>query len=75
MKFQFIDRWRTEILRLWSIRVAVFWITVGAFIMVAPLLSDEAKALVGPWQFGGVLFIAGVSYGVARLTKQPGADE
>lgn len=70
-----IDDWRREITRLWSIRVATFWIIVGAFIMVAPLLSDEAKALLGPWQFGGVLFVAGVSYGIARLTKQPGTEE
>ena len=48
---------------------------VVLFIMVAPLVSDEAKALIGPWQFGGILFIAGVSFGIARVLKQPGADD
>lgn len=61
--------------KLWSMRVAVFWSVVGSFVMVAPLVSDEAKALIGPWQFGGILFIAGVSFGLARVLKQPGADD
>jgi hypothetical protein len=75
MKFELIDDWDHVLKRAWSIRVAIFWSAVGAFILVAPLVSDEAKALVGPWQYGGVLFIAAVSFSIARFTKQPGADE
>ena len=41
--------------KLWSMWTAIFWSIVGSFIMVAPLVSDEAKALIGPWQFGGIL--------------------
>ena len=70
-----IDDWRIELTRLWSMRVAMFWITVGAFLTVAPLVSDEAKSLIGPWHFGGLLFVAAVSFGWARLTKQSGTEE
>ena len=69
-----IDDWRRDLARLWSIRVAAFWSAVGAFVMVAPLVSDEAKDLIGPWHFGGILFVAGMSFGLARALKQPGAD-
>jgi len=70
-----VDDWRWVIARAWSMRVAVFWAAVGAFILVAPLLSDELKALLGVWQFGGGLFLAATSYAIARLLKQPGTDE
>ena len=69
-----IDDWVHALRKLWSVRVALFWSAVGAFIMVAPLVSDEAKNVLGPWHFGGILFLAGVSFGVARALKQPGTD-
>jgi hypothetical protein len=69
-----IDGWRREIMRLWSLRVALIWITVGAVIFVAPMISDEAKALIGAWPFAGGLFLASVSFGLARILKQPGTD-
>lgn len=65
----------TEIKRLWSMRIALIWITVGAFIFVAPMISDEAKSLFGAWPFAGGLFLASVSFGLARVLKQPGTDE
>jgi len=68
-----IDDWRGEIKRLWSLRVAAIWIVLSAIIFVAPMVSDEAKAVVGAWPFAGGLFLASVSLGLARLTKQPGA--
>jgi hypothetical protein len=69
-----IDDWRAQIVRLWSIRVALIWIVVGAVIFVAPMVSDEAKGLLGAWPFAGGLFLASVSFGVARIMKQPGTD-
>lgn len=75
MKLQLIDDVRGELRRLWTIRVAAFWIFVGAFVMVAPLVSDAAQSLVGPWTFGGTLFVAAVSFGLARFLKQPGTSE
>lgn len=71
---RFIDDWRVTILRLWSIRIALLWIVVGALIFVAPMVSDEAKSLLGAWPFAGGLFLASVSFGVARLLKQPGTE-
>jgi len=69
-----IDNWRGEIRRLWSIRIAAVWLLVGALVTAAPMVSDEAKALLGAKAFFG-LFVAGfVSIGLARLLKQPGAD-
>lgn len=73
MKLRLIDDARLEIRRLWTIRLAGFWVAVGAFVMVAPLVSDAAQHLVGPWVFGGTLFVAATSFGLARLLKQPGA--
>lgn len=72
MKLELIDDARAELRRLWTIRLAVFWVAVGAFVMVAPLVSDAAQNLVGPWVFGGTLFTAATSFGVARLLKQSG---
>lgn len=60
-----IPQWRRELFRLWSMRVVGGWSSVGAFILVAPLVSDEAKALVGAWPFAGGLFLASVSFAVA----------
>ena len=71
---RFIDDWRASVLRLWSIRVAMLWIVLGALIFVAPMVSDEAKSLFGAWPFAGGLFLASVSFGVARLLKQPGTE-
>ncbi len=69
-----IDNWRGEIRRLWSIRLAAFWLLLGGLVAVAPMVSDEAKALFGAKTFA-TLFVAGfVSIGLARLLKQPGAD-
>jgi len=69
-----IDDWRGEILRLWSFRVALIWIVLGAVIFVAPMVSDEAKSLVGAWPFAGGLFLASISFGIARVLKQPGTE-
>lgn len=74
MRQMLIDDLENILKTAWSIRIAAFWIIVGTFILVAPLMSDELKALLGPWQFGGALFLAGVSFGLARVMKQPGTE-
>ncbi|MGO8738606.1 DUF7940 domain-containing protein [Rhodoblastus sp.] len=68
------DDWKDIVKTAWSIRVAGLWIAIGAVIFVAPMVSDEAKQLIGVWPFAGGLFLASVSFGVARILKQPGTD-
>ena len=70
-----IEGWRTEWRRLWSIRVAAFWSLVGALVALLPLVSDEAKALLGPWSFAAIFVAAFVSWTLARYLKQPGTDD
>lgn len=70
-----IPEWRIAWKRFESMYVVYFWAIVGAGIMVAPLLSDELKAVVGPWTFGGVLFVAAASFAVARFKGSPGTEQ
>lgn len=70
-----IDNWRTEWKRLWSIRLSIFWISVAGVVALTPMVSDEAKSLLGPLPFAIIFFMAFVSVGVARYLKQPGAAE
>ena len=69
-----IDDWNDVLRHAWSMRIVFGWTIIASVIFVAPMVSDEAKALVGVWPFAGGLFIACVSFGIARFTKQPGAD-
>lgn len=71
----FIADWRTEWRRLWSIRVAAFWSFVGALVALLPLISDEAKAILGPWSFAAIFVAAFVSWTLARYLKQPGTSD
>ncbi len=66
-----IDNWKREIFRLWSLRVALFWIAVGTIAALWPGLSGSIS--VGWFFFGGFLVIG--SFSVARLLKQPGTDQ
>lgn len=75
MKLELIPEWKSELRRLWSARIAMFWGLVGGLILVGPLVSDEAKAVVGPVPFGGLLILASISFAAARFLKQPGTDE
>jgi hypothetical protein len=70
-----IADWRRQVRRLWTAQIALLWIVLAALIFVAPMVSDEAKALVGAGPFAGGLFLASVSLGIARLLKQPGATD
>lgn len=66
-----IDNWRTELHRLWSMHVAVFWTAVGT---VAALWIGLAGSIPSPIFFG-VGFVVIFSFGVARLLKQPGTEQ
>lgn len=70
-----IDNWRTEIRRLYTLRLAVVVILIGVLFGLLPLVSDEIKAIIG-WKAFSILFVLlGVSFGLARLLKQPGSDQ
>ncbi|MFT4097050.1 MAG: hypothetical protein QM651_07985 [Rhodoblastus sp.] len=69
-----IDGWRGA-QRLWSNRVAIFWTVVGVVFALLALISDEVKGLIGWVGFSALFVVAGVSFGVARLLKQPGAND
>ena len=66
-----IDDWKRQIVRLWSMRVAIFWLVVAGLILVWPGLAGEISAPV--YALVGVVMV--VSFGVARLLKQPGTEE
>lgn len=66
-----IDDWKAQILRLWSMRVAIFWLVIAGLILVWPGLAGEISAPV--YALVGVVMV--VSFGVARLLKQPGTEE
>lgn len=66
-----IENWKTELLRLWSMRVTYFWIVVGAVVLLWPGLAGSIPTWL---YFGGGLF-AIVSFQIARLLKQPGTDQ
>lgn len=65
-----IDNWHREILRLWTMRVAIFWTAMGT---VAALWVGLAGSIPAPIFFG-VGFAVIFSFGVARLLKQPGTE-
>lgn len=70
-----IDNWKSELKRLHSIHVAVgsavLWSAVGGAIMVWPALAG--KIPIGAYIIGGI--VLSVAFGLARVLKQPGADQ
>lgn len=71
LNMRLIEGWYDKLKRLWTIRIAVFWVGLSA-------LAGVWGALVGTipnWVYvtGGILM--NVSLGIARLLKQPGVDE
>ena len=65
-----IPHWRRELKRLWSMRVAYFWLAVGALVVLWPGLAGAIPAGV----YLGAGFVLIFSFGAARLLKQPGAE-
>lgn len=70
MRWRLIDDWRRELLRLWSIRVAVFWGAVSGLFVVWPELGSVIPL---PW-FAALSVVMSTALTIARLTKQPGAE-
>lgn len=70
-----IDNWRSEIKRLWSVRVGFFWAAAGVVFALLALISDELKSTIGWIPFSIVFVAVGCSVMAARLLKQPGAEE
>lgn len=71
----FVDNWRRIFKRAWSIRVAAFWLVVGALVTLAPMVSDWAQGIVGAGAFSALFIFGFVSVGLARFLKQPGTEE
>jgi hypothetical protein len=67
--------WKHRLWRLHTIRVAVggalFWSAIGGLIMVWPALEKQIPTTA--YVLGGVLLSA--AFGVARVLKQPGAED
>ncbi len=55
--------------------VAMFWLVVGGVVALAPMVSEWAQGIIGPGVFSAVFLLAFVSFGAARLLKQPGAAD
>jgi hypothetical protein len=66
-----IDEWRRDILRLWSIRAALFWGALNGALLGLAAFIDA----IDPYWFL-ILNIAGyATVAAARILKQPGADQ
>jgi hypothetical protein len=68
---RFVAGWRSEIKRLWSIRVALLWGAVSGLYAAWPVFQDMLPAAV----FAGFSIVMSAALVGARLTKQPGAEE
>lgn len=66
-----IPDWHKELTRLWSMRVAMFWLAVAGLIMVWPGLAGTMPAAA----YAGIGVLMVVSFGTARLLKQPGTKQ
>ena len=66
MKLKLIPRWRRELSRLWSIRMAIFWGCVVALPGLFPVLMDH----MDPYIFIAVGTILTAASIAVRLLKQ-----
>jgi len=71
MDMKLIDNWRTEIRRLWSLRVAAFWGAVGGLIVVLGAFLNFSFN----WGVGVLLILISATFAAARLAKQPGTEQ
>lgn len=70
VKIVLIPHWKKELTRLWSMKVAYFWLAVGAITVLWPGLAGSISA--GIYLTVGFLLI--FSFGAARMLKQPGTE-
>ncbi len=56
--------------KLWSLRIAFFWMLMQGLYMWLPALQDY----ISLYHFLGVCILFTFLIGVGRLTKQPGLD-
>jgi hypothetical protein len=66
-----IDDWKAQALKLWSIRIALFWGGLSGLVAVWSAFSDIIPLPV----YAGFSVLATMAIAGARVTKQPGADE
>jgi hypothetical protein len=66
-----IDDWRTDALRFWSVRLALFWGALSGLFLVWPAFAN----VIPLWAFAGLSIVMSAALAVARLTKQPGMDD
>jgi hypothetical protein len=63
-----IDDWWRLVLRLWSIRLAIFWGAVCGLYVALPAFAD----MIPPIWFALACVGMSVAIVIARITKQPG---
>lgn len=56
--------------KLWSVRLALFWMAVTGAYMALPAFQDYMT----PFHFLGVCIFGTLTIGIARLTHQPGLE-
>lgn len=70
-----IDNWKTEATRLWSMRVAiagvVFWSALSGLWVLWPAFVEKLPLWF--YAVGGIAM--SIALGLARLTKQKGAEQ
>jgi hypothetical protein len=69
-RLRLIDEWRTEIWRLWSCRVALFWAAVSGIAAGWSALAGE----IPTWIYMGGSVLLPVTMLAARLLKQTEAE-
>jgi hypothetical protein len=65
-----IDNWKTEIHRLWTIRIGLFFGALNGFVLGLAAFTD----VFNPWLFMALNVFGWVLLVGARITKQPGAE-
>lgn len=66
-----IENWHRELRRLWTIRVAILWAALGGLYAVWSAFIDVLPV----WVVVSASIGMSVALVVARILKQPGADE
>jgi hypothetical protein len=70
MNLRLIDNWSTELHRLWSIRIALFFAALNGVALGLAAFVD----VFNPWLFMGLNVIVYTVLIGARLLKQEGAE-